>query len=129
MAMVPATVKHVNEVRECGGIRRRTLVDQNEKGCYSMSTLTASAKPTLAELKKEVGVYTTIMRSHALAIGDCWDDIHPMRKGSTFEQFRFWLDRFSKLLQLEPSEERELALVVVRDRLWGITCHMEDSHD
>ena len=92
-----------------------------------MSTLTASAKPT--ELKKEVGVYTTIMRSHALAIGDCWDDIQPMRKGSAFEQFRFWLDRFSKLLQLESSEERELALVVVRNRLWGIASHMEDSHD
>ena len=102
---------------------------KTRKVVTAMSALTASAKPTLAKLKKEIGVYTMVMRSHALAVGDCWEDIHAMRNGSPFERFRFYLDRFAKLLNLAPSEERELALVVVRNRLWGIACHMEDSHD
>lgn len=94
-----------------------------------MSTLTASAKPKPAKLQKEIARYTMVMQSHALAVGDDWEDIHPMRKGSAFERFQYYLDRFSKLLQLESSKERELALVVVRDRLWRIACLVEDSHD
>lgn len=94
-----------------------------------MSTLTASARPTLAKLKKDIESYSLVIRSHLLAIGDCWEDVHPMRSGSSVERFRYYLDRFSKLLQHKPSKERELALVVVRNRLWKIACYIEDGRD
>ena len=95
-----------------------------------MSVLLKSpTRRALLAIRREVDSYTQLLRAQILVEGGKWDDIIPMRKGSRTEQFRFYLNRFEALLKLKSSNERDLALVVARDKLSRLARNIEEKND
>ena len=95
----------------------------------NITKLCTTANASVTTMGKEVAWYKTFVSTIEQIHGGNWDEIMPSRKGDSMQKFKYYHDKFCRILDADEKsiQDYQLALSLLHERLWRLATIIKDT--